>query len=177
MGELMIRPKTLVYIKLSCELFGVEEEWESENKTEVGVCIDSFPTGPNPQRRGQEKREIQKQPSHSMDWTKIQHHSPLKADGNACHYLNLASMAFASTEQTYCFMPLKHHGPRTTSLRVAVLSAVLTVASGSERVRGKCNLLKVFSLSPRCEIEISAFRGPFMPATNTEAQGLHTRPN
>lgn len=54
----------LIYIKLSREPLGVEQEWESENKASVGGWIDSFPMGQNPQRWGQKKQEIQKQPSH-----------------------------------------------------------------------------------------------------------------
>lgn len=45
MGELMIRPKSLVYIKLSGKPLGLKGEWESQNKAKVRVWIDSFPVG------------------------------------------------------------------------------------------------------------------------------------
>lgn len=60
---------------------GVEQEYESENKASVGVWIDYFPMGQKPQRWGQEKQEIQKQPSHRLGWTEVDQHSAQKADG------------------------------------------------------------------------------------------------
>lgn len=161
----MIRPKTLIYIKLSREPLGVEQEWESENKASVGVWIDSFPMGQKPQRWGQEKQEIQKQPSHRLGWTKVDQHGALKADGSVCDYLTLASVAFPSTEQTFCFSPRTHHD------LTASLCPFSTVDCGWQIEWGEAILPKVFALPPRCEIGIGAFGGLFMPASKTRALG------
>lgn len=153
---------------------GVKQEWESENKASVGVWIDYFSMGQKPQRWGQEKLEIQKQPSHSLGWTYVDQHSTWKGDGNAGHYLTLASVAFPSTEQTFYFSPQKHHDITASHCPFSTADCGSRLTS---RMGRRHSLPKVFFLSTRCEIGIGAFRGLFMPASNTGAWGLRTFPN
>lgn len=62
----MIRPESLVYIKLSCEPLGVEGEWESQNKAKVRAWIDSFPV--DHKRHKDELKEKQEIQSNHRAW-------------------------------------------------------------------------------------------------------------
>lgn len=140
----------------------------------MGEWIDSFLAGHKRHKDEVVGKRDSKVGPRSMGRTKVEGSRTGAADGNARHYLSLAPMAFPSTQHTYCCTPtVAPRAPRD----LAASRCPFSTAGGRNREGGGCILPKVFSLSPRCEMEISAFRGLFMPANNAGARSLHTLPN
>lgn len=109
-----------------------------------------------------------------MGQTKVEQSRTGAADGNARHYLKLAPMAFPSARQTYCCTPTE--APRAPRDLAARRRPFGTAGCGGG-TSGENVFSPKFSLSPRCEMEISAFRGLFMAANNAGARRLRTLPN